>query len=224
MKRKAELVDIVSATPERWKDVVRLFGQKGACAGCWCTFWRLTQREYLEGRGAKNRARLGRLIRSGGEPGLIACVGGEPAAWCAVAPREVYTRLARSRTLAPVDDRPVWSVTCFFVARAHRRKGLTVRLLEAACAHAAKHGARTVEGYPVEPRKGAIPDAFAYTGLVSAFREAGFVEAARRSSWQPIMRRELDAPPSRRRRAKPSKKASHAASPPSPRGRRISLR
>jgi hypothetical protein len=45
-----------------------------------------------------------------------------------------------------------------------------------------------VEGYPVEPKKGAIADASAYTGLVSAFRQAGFVPVIRRSETRPIMR------------------------------------
>ena len=49
-------------------------------------------------------------------------------------------------------------------------------------------GARIVEGYPVEPRRGSMPDAFAWTGTASAFRRAGFVEVLRRSATRPIMR------------------------------------
>ena len=47
-----------------------------------------------------------------------------------------------------------------------------------------------VEGYPVEPYTGKMPDAFAWTGLVSSFTQAGFREVARRSKSRPIMRRE----------------------------------
>jgi GNAT superfamily N-acetyltransferase len=90
--------------------------------------------------------------------------------------------------LKPVDEEPVWSVVCFFVARSHRRKGLTVALLKAAVAYAREQGARIVEGYPVEPKQGSMPDVFAYTGLVGAFEKAGFVEVARRSKSRPIMR------------------------------------
>ena len=110
--------------------------------------------------------------------------------WCAIAPREVHERLENSRILARVDDQPVWSVTCFFVAKPFRRMGVTVQMLKAAGAHAAKLGAKNVEGYPVEPRKDPMPEVFAFTGIGSAFRKAGFKEVARRSSGRPIMRME----------------------------------
>jgi GNAT superfamily N-acetyltransferase len=87
-----------------------------------------------------------------------------------------------------VDEQPVWSVVCFFVARSQRRKGLTVELLKAAVDYARANGARIVEGYPVEPKAGKAPDIFVYTGLLSAFKQAGFTEILRRSETRPIMR------------------------------------
>jgi len=100
-------------------------------------------------------------------------------------------RLATSRVLAPVDDAPVWSIVCFFVARAHRGRGLMRRLIEGAVAHARRAGARLVEAYPVEPRAAVVPPVFAWTGLVSAFRKTRFTEVARRSPSRPIMRRRI---------------------------------
>jgi GNAT superfamily N-acetyltransferase len=129
-------------------------------------------------------------VGRGAPLGVLAYVGGEPAGWCAVAPREATPRLEGSRLLARVDAQPVWSITCLFVARAHRRRGLSVELLRAACAQARAHGARLVEGYPVD-RDAAQPDAFVWHGLASAFRKAGFREVARRSPTRPIMRRSL---------------------------------
>jgi GNAT superfamily N-acetyltransferase len=134
------------------------------------------------------------LVDSGTPPGVIAYDGTEPVGWCSLAPREAYVRLASARTLKPLDETPVWSVTCFFVARAHRRSGVTVALLNGAAEFAARQGARMLEGYPVEPRKGLMPDAFAWTGLPGAFQKAGFTEAARPSPTRPIMRRALRAP------------------------------
>jgi GNAT superfamily N-acetyltransferase len=96
--------------------------------------------------------------------------------------------LSRSRVLKPVDDQPVWSVVCFFVARSQRHKGLTVKLLKAAVEYARANGARIIEGYPVEPKEGKSPDVFVYTGLFSAFKQAGFSEVLRRSETRPIMR------------------------------------
>lgn len=175
-------------TPARWADLETLFGERGACGGCWCMFWRQTRAEYEKKKGAGNRRAFKKIVESGKAPGILAYADGAPVGWCAVAPRTDYSTLGRSRVLAPVDERVVWSVPCFFVARPFRRRGLTVELLRAAVDFARRKGAKIIEGYPVEARKDKMPDVFAYTGLPSAFRRAGFVEVVRRSRTRPIMR------------------------------------
>lgn len=175
-------------TPSRFVDLEALFGPNGACGGCWCMWWRLSRADYHRGRGKSNRRALRRLVGSGTVPGILAYAGKEPVGWCAVEPRSAYPRLARARSLAPVDDAPVWSITCFFVARRWRGKGLTRALAAVAVAHARKRGARLVEAYPVDPR-GELADAWAYTGLASTFLRAGFREVARRSPTRPIVRK-----------------------------------
>jgi GNAT superfamily N-acetyltransferase len=175
-------------TPGRWPDLVRLFGPRGACAGCWCMYWRRRRSEFVRGKGAGNRSAFRRIVLSGEVPGVLAYDGPEPVAWCAVAPRQAYPVLGNSRILEPVDDEPVWSITCLFVHRDYRRNGVTVPLLRAAVDHVGRKGGRVVEGYPIEPKKGDIPAVFAWTGLASAFRKAGFKEVARRSATRPIMR------------------------------------
>ncbi len=174
-------------TSERWPDLVKLFGPRGACAGCWCTWWRLPRAEFDAGKGEVNRRRQERYVKAGHVAGLLAYAGGEPVGWVAIEPREAYPRLARSRTLAPVDDRPVWSITCFFVARPHRGKGLTRVLIEAAVRFARSRGAAIVEAYPVELGR-EVADAWVYTGSASTFRALGFEEVARRSRTRPIVR------------------------------------
>lgn len=189
---RATAPDIRPAEPPRWRDLERLFGERGACGGCWCMHWRLRARDYEAGKGEGNRAGLFARVHGGGPPpGLLAYVDGEPAGWCSVGPRAEFVRLAGSRILKPVDDEPVWSIVCFFVDRAHRGRGMSVALIEAAVALAARHGARIVEAYPVEPELDAMPPVFAFTGIASAFRKAGFREVARRSPTRPIMRRRV---------------------------------
>lgn len=182
-------VTVHPLTADRWDDLVALFGPRGAYGGCWCMFFRLPRAEWSAGCGGSNRAAFRRIVRRGDEPGLLAYADGAAVGWCALAPREEYGGLARSRILKPVDDRPVWSVTCFFVARAWRRRGVTVALLRAAPRFVAARGGRWLEGYPAEPARGGWPDAYAYHGTVSAFRQAGFREVARPSKTRAIMRR-----------------------------------
>jgi GNAT superfamily N-acetyltransferase len=151
-------------------------------------YWRLKRAEFDQKRGQGTKRALKKIVNAGQAPGILAYAEGEPIGWCSVAPREALPVLDRSRILKRVDDQPVWSVVCFFVARPFRRKGVTVKLLTAAVEYAQQHGAKIVEGYPVEPKKDAIADISAYTGLVSAFRQAGFVPVLRRSETRPIMR------------------------------------
>lgn len=153
-------------------------------------YWRLRHREFEAGKGARNRRALRSLVVGGEEPGVLAYRQGEPIGWCALGPRERFVRLETSRILRPVDEVPVWSVPCFFIAPEARGVGLGARLLEAAAARARIRGATVLEGYPVEPGKRIAP-AFAWTGLASVFRAARFREVARRSPTRPIMRREL---------------------------------
>lgn len=178
-------------TPDRLADFEELFGPRGACAGCWCMFWRLPRSVWTRRQGAGNRRAMRKIVRDGGAPGILAYDAGRAVGWCAVAPRAETPALERSRIMKPVDAEPVWSITCFFVLREFRRRGITAKLIAAAAEHAGKRGAKIVEGYPVEPRKGSMPDVFAFTGLAAAFRKAGFTEVARRSPTRPIMRRVL---------------------------------
>ena len=179
-------------TPKRWPDLERMFGERGACGGCWCMWWRLSRAEFQQRKGGRNKAAFKRIVMAAEVPGLLAYAGKEPVGWCAIAPREKYPLLERSRTLARVDEKAVWSVTCLFVAKAFRRTGVSVQLLRAAAAHARTRGATIVEGYPVEPRSESLPDAFAWTGLAAAFLAAGFHEVARRSTSRLMMRLNLE--------------------------------
>ncbi len=176
-------------TSKLWSDFVQLFGERGACGGCWCMHWRLGNKEFEAKKGPGNKRAMKRLIDSGVVPGIIAYADGQPVGWCCVAPREEFPRLARARTLKPVDDKPVWSVVCMFVAKEHRRQGLSVKLLEAATKYVKSEGGKIVEGYPYEPTEGKWADPFVFTGLVSAFKRAGFKEVARPSATRAIMRR-----------------------------------
>ena len=179
---------VAPLTIDHLPDLEELFGPNGACGGCWCMTWRVIPSEWSNAKGAKNKAALKRLVKRGPPPGVIAYDKGMPVGWCAVAPRQDYSFLARSRVLKPVDDQPVWSISCLFVRRTHRRAGLSTRLIKAAVQLARKHGASVVEGYPIKPGKSALPDVFAWTGLPSSFKRAGFSEVACRSKTRPIMR------------------------------------
>ncbi len=187
------LNQIYPLTPDRWDDFEKLFGPRGACAGCWCMYWKIPRKLFNLGKGDQNRLAQKQIVSSGHIPGLIAYIDNSPAGWVAVEPRENYPVLGNSRILKPLDELQVWSVPCFFIAKNYRNQGLSVSLLKAAIDHVEKVGGKVLEGYPVEPRQsGMVPPVFVYTGLASGFLQAGFIEAGRRSETRPIMRYHID--------------------------------
>lgn len=180
------------ATPDRWEDLEGLFGPKGVQGGCWCMWFRQSGAQHRERAGEGNRRALEALVRGArpGEPapGLLAYDGGLAVGWCALAPREGYPRLRRSPVAKPLDDLPTWAVTCFFVRAGYRRKGVAGALLDAATDYAVAHGARIVEGFPVDfTRRAWHPDE-AYYGTPEMFERAGYTEVARRHPSRPYMR------------------------------------
>jgi GNAT superfamily N-acetyltransferase len=178
-------------TPDRWNDLETLFGSHGAYYGCWCMYWRLRGKEFENGCGVPNQQAFQSIVQNGSEPGILVYDKEQPIGWIALAPREEYPRLAHSKILAPVDDQPVWSITCFYIARAYRKKGLTLALVEAACRMAKEKGVKILESYPVEPQDGQTNDSSAYVGIASTFRKAEFTEVARRSAKRLVMRKAL---------------------------------
>ena len=186
-----DLIEVHEATPERWQDFETLMGPKGGSGGCWCMLWRLDRKSYDASSGDQRRMKMQRIFSGPQAPGLLAYDDSSPVGWCSLAPRQIFTRLNTSRILKPVDESDVWSITCFHVAKSHRRQGISVMLLQAANDFVKRHGGKIVEGYPVEPERENYPAVYAWVGIASAYRKAGFVEVARRSPTRPIMRKTL---------------------------------
>ncbi|RZQ62660.1 GNAT family N-acetyltransferase [Amycolatopsis suaedae] len=177
---------------DTWDDFERVLGGNGGSRGCWCMHWRLSIAEFMAGRGEGNRQAMRELAAGERAPGVVVYDGGEPAAWCALGPREWYPRLERSPMLARVDDEPVCAVTCVLIRRGHRGAGLLRRVLDAVCDYASGAGYAIVEGYPIEPRPGRRAGSDSVmTGVAGAFLDAGFTEVARHRKDRPIMRRTL---------------------------------
>jgi GNAT superfamily N-acetyltransferase len=150
-------------------------------------WFRLSNKEWGTQNGEQRKQGLQNLVEAGTPTGLLAYAGEKPVGWISLGPRPDFKRLEKSRLAKPVDDRPVWSVVCFFVEKHYRRQGLTVSLLKAGIEFARQNGASILEGYPVDD-PGEKQDPFVFVGLYDAFVKAGFEVAARRLEHRPIMR------------------------------------
>jgi GNAT superfamily N-acetyltransferase len=164
-------------------------------------YFRVRGRTWSNSTDADNRAELEGLTAtadaSGGvAPGLVAYRDGSAVGWVSLAPREDYERLAFSKLLRPVDERPVWSIVCFVVAGRQRGKGVATALLDAAIAYAKERGASTLEAYPIHESRGRVSSDSAYAGTQGMYERAGF-DVVETRQWnetsppRPIMRLEF---------------------------------
>jgi GNAT superfamily N-acetyltransferase len=172
-------VEIVPLTPDRWDDLVTLFRQDRDPRWCWCMYWRLRSRDFGANRVSDNRAALNALTidAAGGErpaPGLLAYRGEQPVGWVSLGPRQDFERVAASRMILPIDDRPVWSVVCFVVGPGARGEGIAGALLEAAVSFARDHGAPALEAYPIDTDGARMRAAGLWTGTLGTFERTGF--------------------------------------------------
>jgi GNAT superfamily N-acetyltransferase len=182
MERRNE-PDVVFQEVDRnnWKDMEKLFESRGGPKHCWCMVWRGTtgDRATKESR----KAAMRRFVENNVPVGILGYVGGEPMAWCSVAPRPTYRDLGGLKD-SGAEAENVWSIVCFFVSRQYRGHGMFKRLIGAAVEHAFQRGATVIEAYPVDPDS----PSYRFMGFVSKFEECGFVKVGTAGSRRHVMR------------------------------------
>lgn len=184
-------ITIEPASTPRFGDVEHALTGGGDGGSCWCQWWMLRSKDWQSSSRDQRHEMLRSDLEASPPSGLVVYVDGEPAGWVKVSARPDQPRLARSRNLQaspePFDDASVWAVTCFVVRRDHRGQGLARRLLDAAVDHARAHGARVIEGYPLDTDVGKTTSNDLFHGALSTFLAAGFDEVARPTPKRPIV-------------------------------------
>ena len=170
-----------------WEDLVKLFEGRGGPSYCWCMVWR--PKPVGASKWPKNerkrmlQTQLRNLVSNGVPVGIVAYHERTPVGWCSVAPRSTFKKIGGPE-YGEEDENRVWSITCFFVKRAYRGRGLFSGLLEAAVSTARDQDARVIEAYPVDRDS----PSYRFMGFVESFRNAGFVEVGRAGSRRYVMR------------------------------------
>ena len=169
-------------TAETVGDFETLFGARGGPNWCWCMAFRATPEEIRDSKSPSRRKQILGRIQNGVPVGLLAYKEGEPIAWVSVAPKGTF------RGLGGIEDTEgVWSLTCMFVPRVHRRQGITRQLIAAAVEHVGKSGGKLLEAYPVEPDS----PSYRHMGFISIFEGTGFVRQGMAGSRRHVMHRIL---------------------------------
>lgn len=174
-------------TPELWPALEDLFGPRGACNGCWCMYCRIGS-EYKRRPSAANREALREVVRHGPPPGLLAFDDEIAVGWCQLTPRQAVPTLDRNWRLARVDDKAVWSLSCLYIRKTYRRRGVSTALVKEALRVAKRAKAPALEAYPFDA---AVSPSSTSTGYASTFERLGFKVVARRIPARPIMRHDL---------------------------------
>ena len=185
--RECMTLKIRPLTPGLWPALADLFGEKGACSGCWCMYWRIGN-VYRKRPSRENKADFRKIVKRGPPPGLLAFHGPVPVGWCQLTPRDSLPWLDRTWRLKRVDDLPLWSISCFYIRKGYRKRGITSALIAAAVDRAKRAGALAIEAYPLDA---SVTPSASGTGFVSTFARAGFQVVCRRTLARPIMRYDL---------------------------------
>jgi GNAT superfamily N-acetyltransferase len=176
-------------TPDLWPALEDLFGKNGACGGCWCMYWRIGSAYHQRPR-EQNKAAFREVVKRGPPPGLLAFDGDVAVGWCQLTPRRALPWLDRAWRLERVDVAPVWSLSCFYVRKGYRKRGVTSALIAAALKVAKSAKAPALEAYPLDAD---LTPSASSTGYAATFARAGFHTVARRVPPRPIMRHDLEA-------------------------------
>ena len=175
--------DVDSST---WGDLEALFSARGGPKHCWCMVWRPKPRGASKMGTEIRKTWLRDFVTRGVPIGIVGYIAGEPVAWCSIGPRPEHRRLG-----GPDDYRgeanAVWSLTCFFIKRAHRGNGRMAELIGAAIDSARRGGAVLVEAYPVEPDA----PSYRFMGFTPIFTRAGFTEVGTAGFRRHVMRLHL---------------------------------
>ncbi len=179
-----------------WPALETLFGDKGACGGCWCMWWRVERggRLWEETKGEPARQQMKHLVISGKARGILAFDGDRAIGWCSFGRRVDFPRIERSKAYRRDDTKGMWCINCFFIDRKYRKQGIARGLLGAAVKAIKRRKAKVIEAYPVtttlDGKK--LPPAFSFPGPLNLYEEFGFKEIQRLAKTKPLVRLELD--------------------------------
>ena len=185
MRQGLEVRGLDGAT---WPDFVRVMEKhNGVWGGCWCVAF-----HPIEGDSdrtiASRRAYKDRLVSAGRSRAALVYSGADVVGWCQFGPlSELPARLGGFRKLGA--EPPDWRITCFFVDRDHRRRGVAETALAGALRMIAAAGGGRVDGYPIAVRMRPYSSSFLWGGTESMFTEAGFGTLGALGSSKLVMRK-----------------------------------
>ena len=167
-------------TIDLWPAFEELFGSHGACNGCWCMYWRIGSAYHKRSR-EFNKQEFQNIVQKGPPPGLVAFKDNMAVGWCQLTTKRSLSWLEKNYTYDNTGNKDVWCISCFYIKRGYRRKGVTSALIKDAIEIVKLSKGKLIEAYPAD-------SASSYTGYPSTFRKAGFKVVSQGKYKRTIMR------------------------------------
>ena len=182
-------------TVDTYSDFEKLAEKQG---GCWCTYYhRAKPIPGVHGEELKkiNRRDKTVLVKNRKAHAVLVYAGKIPVGWCQYGPKEELPRIDAGRGYKkigpPKGDEKLWRITCFFVDREYRSKGVSKFALKAALESIRKQGGGIVEAYPVVSKKMAAVAEWRWFGTPGMFEREGFKQVGPLGTSWVLMRKTI---------------------------------
>jgi GNAT superfamily N-acetyltransferase len=185
---------IQALDPSTWDAYAALVDRHhGVCGGCWCTWFHTLHAEKTftaEGNHALKR----QLVEEGRAHAALVVEDDRVVAWCQYGPPaelpNIYHRKQYDAERGALPDR---RITCLFVDKAWRRRGLSGVALDGALGLIAAEGGGVVEAYPHDTHGKRVSNL--YNGTRTLFERAGFTYVRPKGQQNCVMRKQVGASP-----------------------------
>jgi GNAT superfamily N-acetyltransferase len=158
-----------------WPDFAALTeDHHGVWDGCWCLGFHEEGRPHLH-TPEERRALKEMRVREGRAHAALVFDGDRCVGWCQFGPTQELPRIKHQKAYREgLGELPDWRITCFFVGRTHRHRGVAHAALAGALAEIARLGGGTVESYPEDTTHRKVSGSFLNNGTVEMFERVGF--------------------------------------------------
>ena len=183
---------LASDTWRAFSDLVER--HNGVFGGCWCTWFHTLSRDKDKDRTYEsNRDLKCQLVEHGRAHAALVFDGDIAVGWCQFgSPEELKNIKHRKEYEAELDSLPDYRLTCFFVDKRYRRRGVSALALQGALDLIAKAGGGVVEAYPQDTGGKKITASFLYSVTRSLFEQTGFSYVRPKGKNHTVMRTTID--------------------------------
>jgi GNAT superfamily N-acetyltransferase len=155
-----------------WADFAALVEKhNGVWGGCWCLAF------HAEGKepGAHRRGGKEQRVREGTAHACLVYDRAQCVGWCQFGPPDELPRIKHLKVYqAGLEVLPDWRITCFFVDKDYRGKGVASAALAGALQEISRLGGGTVESYPEDVTNRTVSASFLYNSRLGMFERQGF--------------------------------------------------